>query len=156
MVTIISTHPVTKRYNLWHTDPSTHTQTRLWDCTIPGGAGVVNRKSLVTPIGVATEISDDALEKLMQIEAFTSDIEGGFIKVLKRTKARSVDADEQALADMNTEGSGKPITQKDLEKAGAVVNDDGSIDISNGGKNAIIERNQRREKADTPKSRRRK
>ena len=154
MVTIISTHPGAKRYNLWHTDPTTHVQRRVWDCTISGGSGVVNKKSLLTPIGVATEISDEALEKLMQINAFKEDIELGFIKVLKRTKAKSVDADEQALADMNTSGSGKPITAEDLEKDGAVVNDDGSIDISNGGKNAFD--NKKLANEGKPRSRRRK
>lgn len=147
MVTIISTHPVNKRYNLWHTDTASHTQRRIWDCTIRGGSGVVDKKTLVTPVGVPTEITDEALEKLLQIEAFNDDVKDGYIKILKKTKSRTVDADEQALKDMNTNGSGKPITQKDLEEAGAVVNEDGSIDISNGGKNAVTIKNQNREKS---------
>ena len=137
MVTIISTQPVPVRYTLWETDVATHSKRRVWDCRIAGGSGVVDRNTLLTPQGVATEISDDALEKLMSIPAFTDDIEKGFIKVLKKTKARTVDADEEALKDMNLAGSGKPLTDKDLVKAGAQINEDGSIDISKGGEKAM-------------------
>ena len=136
MVTIISTHPVSVRYNLWSENASMHSKERVWDCTIPGGSGVMDRRTLQTPIGVATEISEDALEKLMQIEAFKSDIDKGLIKVLKHTRKRSVDADEEALKDMKTDGSGKQITAEDFEADGAVINEDGSINVTKGGKNA--------------------
>lgn len=136
MVTIISTHPVTVRYNLWKENAVMHSKERVFDCTIPGGSGVIDRRTLQTPIGVATEITDDALENLMKIDAFKKDIENGFIKVLKHTKKRSIDADEEAEKDMNTGGSGKQITAEDFEADGAVINSDGSINVSKGGKNA--------------------
>lgn len=136
MVTIISTIPVSKRYILWKEDEKQHTKIALWDCTIPGGAGVIDKHSLQTPEGVATEIDDFALDKLMQIGSFVGDMKNGFIKVLKGVKARTVDADEEALKDMNTDGTGRQITSEDLEKDGAVINDDGSVDVSKGGKNA--------------------
>jgi hypothetical protein len=139
MVTIISTHPVNVRYNLWRVDTNSHTKVREWDCLIRGGAGVATGKNeLFTPSGVATEISEEALEKLMKIPSFTNDIKNGMIKVLKNTKAKSVDADEQAVKDLDTNTNGKQITAEDLEADGAEINDDGSVDVSGGGKDAVI------------------
>lgn len=137
MVTIISTHPVSVRYNKWEENAEMHTKTRVWDCTIPGGAGILDKKSLQVPDGVATEITDEALEKLMSIPDFVNDIAKGYIKVLKNRRKTSVDASEEAKKDMNTEGSGKQITDKDFEADGAVINEDGSIDISDGGENVV-------------------
>ena len=138
MVTIISTHSVSKNYILWETNTQEHSAIPVWDCTIPGGAGVFNRHSLHTPEGVATEISDEALEKLKMIPAFVNDVNDGYIKILKGKKARTVDADAEAEKDMNTEGSGRQLTAEELEKDGAVVNSDGSIDVTKGGKNAAV------------------
>lgn len=142
MVTIISTHPTSVRYNMWNEDPKTHSKYRVWDCTIKGGAGVAqNKGTLYTPTGVATEISEEALEKLNKIPCFVADVEAGLIKVLKNTKARTVDADEEALKDMDTETNGKQITDTELEADGAEINSDGSIDVSGGGKNVAVKRN---------------
>lgn len=152
MVTIISTIPVSKRYILWKEDTKQHTKIALWDCTIPGGAGVIDKRSLQTPEGVATEIDDSALDKLMQIGSFVGDMKNGFIKVLKGVKARTVDADEEALKDMNTDGTGRQITSEDLEKDGAVINDDGSVDVSKGGKNAVARKNIEKEAAEVADS----
>lgn len=141
MVTIISTHPTTVRYNMWEEDAAMHMKRRVWDCTIRGGSGVLRGKGeLYTPTGVATEINEDALEKLMKIPAFTEDIENGFIKVIKNKKARAVDADGEAEKDMNTEGSGQQITESELVKDGATVGDDGNINVTKGGKNALLKR----------------
>lgn len=136
MVTIISTHPVTTQYVKWQIDEVQHIQTPVWDYTIPGGSGVVNKNTLAVPQGVATQISEEDLDRLMTLESFKKDIKDGFIKVLKGKRAASVDADEEAEKDMNTEGSGKQITSAELEKDGAVINDDGSIDVTEGGQNA--------------------
>ena len=155
MVTIISTHSTSMDYVLWETNTQNHSANPVWDCTIPGGAGVFNSRSLHTPDGVATEISDDALEKLMRIPAFVNDINDGYIKVLKRTKARTVDADAEAKKDMNTEGSGRQLTAEELEKDGAVVNSDGSIDVTKGGKNAAVEHSAKGEKGKRSLARRR-
>jgi hypothetical protein len=149
MATVISTSAVTKTYILWKRDDEQHIKIKLWDCTIPGGAGVVNKHSLRTPEGVATEIDDSAIEKLMQIPAFVNDVKNGFMKVLKGVKARTVDADEEALKDMNTDGTGRQITSEDLEKDGAVINDDGSVDVSKGGKNAVARKNIEKEATDS-------
>ena len=138
MNTIISTHPVSIMYCKWRTDETAHIKECLWDFTLPGGAGISNKKTLVTPEGVATEVSDEVLSNLMEIEAFTKDVERGFVKVLKNKRAGSVDADKEASKDMNTEGSGKQITSEELEKDGAVINDDGSIDLTKGGKGAAL------------------
>lgn len=142
MTTIISTHPVNMRYVKWERNSQSHTKTALYDYTILGGSGVVNRKTLITPIGVATEVNDEDIEKLMAIPAFVTDVKNGLIKILKRTKKSSIDADDEALKDMDVDGLGKPITSEQLEEAGAEIKEDGSIDISKGGKNVQAIRNQ--------------
>ena len=145
MVTIISTHTIPVCYIKWV--KANGNKMRLWDYTIKGGSGVVDKNTLLTPVGVATSISEADLDKLMTLDSFRADIKRGFIKVLKNTNARTVDADEEAEKDMNTEGSGRQITSEDLEKDGAIINDDGSVDVSNGGKNAVARKNaEKREK----------
>lgn len=141
MVTIISTHPVTVRYIKWERNDQMHSKRAVWDCTIKGGAGVaLGKGELVVHDGIATEVNDEALKMLRTIPSFVEDEALGFIKVLENTKARSVDADEEALKDMNTDASGKQITSSELEADGAVINDDGSVDVSKGGKNAVAKR----------------
>ena len=153
MVTVISTHPVTVRYNMWREDEKMHMKERVWDCLIRGGAGIARGKGdLVIHDGVATEIDEDALKKLRQIPAFVNDEKLGFIKVLENTKAKSVDADEEATKDMNTDGSGKQLTDKELVADGAEINDDGSVDVSHGGKNAIQRRVSKSAEASTVSS----
>lgn len=141
MVTIISTHPVTVRYNMWRENSEMHMKERVWDCVIRGGAGIARGKGdLYVHDGVATEIDEEALKKLRQIPAFVEDEKEGFIKVLENTRAKSVDADEEAAKDMNTNPSGKQLTESELVADGAEINSDGSVDVSHGGKNAIQKR----------------
>ena len=150
MVTIISTHPVTVRYIKYEVNEEAHSKRAVWDCTIKGGAGVaLGKGELVVHDGVATEISEEALEILRTLTSFNNDVKNGFIKVLENTKARTVDVDEEACKDMNTEGSGKQITSSELEKNGAVINDDGSIDVTKGGKDAVASRIQKERSAQT-------
>lgn len=141
MVTIISTHPVTTRYIKWERDDAAHSKRAVWDCTIKGGAGIaLGKGELVVHDGIATEIDEKALEILRTIPSFVEDEKAGFIKVLEGTRARTVDADEEALKDMKTDGSGKQITSTELENDGAEINEDGSVDVTKGGKNAIAKR----------------
>lgn len=153
MVSIISTHPIDIRYNKWEFNPEAHTKRRIWDCLIFGGAGVMDKRKLITPEGVVTEITDEALETLMTIEAFKRDMDNGFIKVLKNRRAMSVDPDEEARKDMNTDGSGKQITSADLEADGAEVNDDGSIDVTKGGSKAVARKAEERKSSSKKKRR---
>ena len=141
MVTIVSTHPVTVRYIKWERDDKAHSKRAVWDCTIKGGAGIaLGKGELVVHDGIATEISDEALAMLRQIPSFIEDEAEGYIKVLEGVRARAVDADEEAKKDMNTDASGKQITSSELEADGAEINDDGSVDVTKGGKNSIASR----------------
>lgn len=136
MVTIISTHPVTVRYIKWERDDVAHSKRAVWDCTIKGGAGVaLGKGELVVHDGVATEIDEKALEILETIPSFQDDVKNGYIKVLKGVRAKAVDADAEAEKDMNPDATGKQIKSSELEADGAEINDDGSIDITHGGKN---------------------
>lgn len=154
MNTIISTHPIPMMYCKWDVNEQTHQQECIWDFTVPGGAGVVNKRTLLVPDGVATSVGDDILETLMTIPTFKRDIENGYIKVIKGKASKNVDANEEALKDMNTNASGKQITDAELVADGAVLNDDGSIDVTKGGANATIKHSQQGAKDKAEQTRR--
>lgn len=143
MNTIISTHAIPTMYCKWDVNEQTHQQECVWDFTVPGGAGVTNNKTLIVPDGVATSVDDKILETLLTIKSFREDIENGYIKIIKGKSAKNVDANEEALKDMNTNGSGRQITDEELVSDGAVLNDDGSIDVTRGGANATIKHSQK-------------
>lgn len=132
MNTIISTKPYACEYSKFETNYETHSRTRVWQCTINGGSGVMLGKGhIFTPDGVATEIDDEGLEILMSLPEFRADIKAGFIKVIKDVAAKKVDADEEANKDMNLEHMAKPMTEKDFKESGAKIDSsDGSIDIT--------------------------
>lgn len=54
--------------------------------TIKGGSNVVNRKSLDTPYGVATKVSDEDLAFLQERVVFKEHMKAGFIRVEKSDK----------------------------------------------------------------------
>lgn len=143
MNTVISKRPSAFVYTKWRNNGD-HTFTEEYSITVDGGAGVVNPKSLVTPQGVATFVDDDTLAKLMDVPKFKSDIERGLIRVEKGArvsdpeKVDSIAQSGKMMAD--NEIDGRPLTPEDLENDGAVVNSDGSVNVSNGGKDAVKRR----------------
>lgn len=154
MNTIISTHPIPTMYCKWVIDEKTHQQECVWDFTVPGGAGVTDKRTLLVPDGVATSVDDKILETLMTIPSFVKDMDNGYIKVINGKAAKNVDANEEALKDMNTNASGKQITDEELVEDGAVLNDDGSIDVTRGGANATIKHAQQGAKDKSEQQRR--
>lgn len=77
---------------------------------IKGGNGVAN-KHLVTPFGVATQVSDDDLSFLMNNEAFLRHMKRGFLKVEERNIAA-----EKVAADMTPKDKSHPLRPKDFDK----------------------------------------
>lgn len=54
--------------------------------TINGGSDVINKKTLITPLGVVTEISKADLDELMQHPVFKTHLENGYISINENEK----------------------------------------------------------------------
>lgn len=78
--------------------------------TINGGANVVDKKHVITPKGVVTEVSDADLEILESIWLFKKHKENGFIQVEK--KSVSV---EKIVADMEERDKSSPVRPEDYK-----------------------------------------
>lgn len=78
---------------------------------IKGGSNVANRKTLVTPLGVATGVSDKQLAMLEANPEFRKHSERGFIKVL----AHKADP-ESVVGDMETRGEDAPLVPQDYKE----------------------------------------
>jgi hypothetical protein len=76
---------------------------------IKGGTGVANDR-LITPLGVATEVSDADLQELENNPVFRQHRESGFI-VVRPKKADP----EKVAADMNMKDKSAPITPAHYE-----------------------------------------
>lgn len=76
---------------------------------INGGAGVVDKKSLHTPRGVVTTISDEDLQHLLKNEVFKVHQKNGFITV----SAAEENADKVAV-DMVSRDESSPLTPEDF------------------------------------------
>lgn len=142
MNTIISKRPTAFVYTKWR-DNNDNTIVSEYSITIDGGSGVMNPKSLVTPEGVATFVDDDTLAKLKAIPKFNRDVERGLIRI-ESSKISDPDkldsiAESGKMMD-KADIVNRPLTPEDLTNDGAVINEDGSIDISKGGKDAVTRR----------------
>lgn len=74
---------------------------------IRGGAGIANDR-LITPQGVHTEVTEEALAELEKNPVFNLHKKNGFISV----QSRRADADKVAT-DMNARDKSKPLTPAD-------------------------------------------
>jgi len=83
--------------------------------TIKGGANVQDRKTLETPRGAATNVTDAELELLKSIPAFNDMVKGGYL-VIDEKATHGHDADEKG-ADMPKDKS-KQDTAKDYKDMG--------------------------------------
>lgn len=149
MNTIISKRPTSFVYTKW-LPPCNGIIEAEYSITINGGSGVMNPKSLVTPQGVVTFVDDKTLDKLKQIDKFNRDVERGLIRIEAKEKISDPEKIE-AIASSgkmidDADIKSRPITTEDLENDGAVINSDGSVDISEGGKTALKRRNDKAEK----------
>lgn len=139
MNTIISKRTNNIEIVEYRMDAAAHRLTPIRSVTIFGGAGIMDPKSFVTPEGVATEVTDDALEWLMKQPKFTNGIKAGIFLVFDHREKKTIDVDEVASSgrmEDNDKIPGRPLTPDKLEKDGAVINSDGSVDITKGGKDA--------------------
>ena len=156
MNTIISKRTTTIEFIEWDVDDVQHKMTTIRSVTIFGGAGVTDPRALIVPEGVATYVSDEALAWLETFRKFKRHIDMGIFRVIKGKKIDSEAANEIASSGKmidNKDIPARPLNEEQLKKDGAVINEDGSIDISKGGSKVPdkqqrhIQENQRREKA---------
>lgn len=82
---------------------------------IKGGAGVANR-NLITPLGVATEVSDEELQLLEANEVFQTHKKLGFVVV----RQKSADP-EKVAADMNRADRSAPLTEASFPEAEGAI-----------------------------------
>ena len=81
---------------------------------INGGANVANRKTLVTPYGVVTELSDDDFKALTETDFYKRMEKRGHIRPVE-TKD---DADDPKKKGMNKGDKGAQLTPEDYEAQG--------------------------------------
>jgi len=77
--------------------------------TIKGGHGVAN-ENIVTPLGVATEVTDEEAAFLEKNSAFQKHVENGYVR-LEKKKADP----EKVIADMNQVDKSAPLTPQSPE-----------------------------------------
>lgn len=83
MVTITSTMGRAKNYVVWE-DAQGNMKRAVKSVYIAGGTGIANKKTLVVPEGVATQISEEDYNLLMErCPVFRRQMERGFLKVHK-------------------------------------------------------------------------
>lgn len=78
--------------------------------TIKGGAGVANRRTIITPRGVVTEVNEEQAKFLAQHPVFRRHMARGFLS----ETASKVDGDE-AAADMTGRDESAPLVDQDIE-----------------------------------------
>lgn len=81
---------------------------------IYGGANVSNRKTLITPNGVSTEVSDEDLAILKTIPCFIDHLEKGYLKIMNVSKYKAQDEAEK----MDNKDKSAQVTPEDYEKQG--------------------------------------
>ena len=77
---------------------------------VKGGANVTTKR-IVTPLGVATQCTDEELEKLQKIKAFQNHVAGGYLKVEKSKRS-----EEAAAKDMTAKDESAPHNAEDIKK----------------------------------------
>ena len=91
-------------YTLWRpASTEKNPNVALKKVKINGGHGRMDRKNLVTPLGVVTEVSNEELEALNQIGAFRKHMEAGFIKVDKKKSDPEKVASDMAEKDASAQ-----------------------------------------------------
>ena len=78
---------------------------------IKGGANIADKRTLITPKGVLTTISDAEYEAIKDLPTFKRQVEKGFLKV----ETKSTDA-EKVAKNMTAKDAAAQKTKEDLKK----------------------------------------
>lgn len=107
MPTIYSTLTEPQQYTKYESAGDTHRV--IASVRINGGHGKADHKTLLTPLGVATEVTDEQYEMLKENKAFQRHVERGFITVTGKKE----DA-EKVAADMTSSDGSAQLTEADF------------------------------------------
>ena len=72
------------------------------EITINGGADVINKKTLQTPNGVVTELTDDQLDRLKSHPVFKMHLENGSVAIFENEKKADA-AGDKLVADKSSQ-----------------------------------------------------
>jgi len=106
MPTVFSTLATDVSYNVWVKGGADLPQ-RARSIVIKGGTGVAN-KHILTPLGVATQVSDEDALILGDNPVFKKHAENGFVMIQKKAAEP-----EKVAANMNTKDPSAPKTPSD-------------------------------------------
>lgn len=105
--------------------------TRGISVTIRGGAGIVRKTGLITPFGVATDVTEEQLTFLLTLPDFNNFIQRGWLKIQKSSGWKT-DADVVA-ADMQQRDGSAPLVPNDyVDGKAPIVGAVGGTDNSEG------------------------
>ncbi|MGN0016193.1 MAG: hypothetical protein ACI37O_02505 [Candidatus Avelusimicrobium sp.] len=82
---------------------------------IKGGANVANKKTLLTPSGAVTEVSERDLELLKTNISFKNHLERGFLKIMETSNKYKA---EETAEKMDAKDKSAQRTPEDYEKEG--------------------------------------
>lgn len=82
---------------------------------VEGGANVADKRTILTPKGVCTSVTEEQLELLKKHPLFNEHLKKGFVAIVE-TKYKE-DA-EKASSDLESKDGSAPKTPKDYEKKG--------------------------------------
>ena len=78
---------------------------------VKGGSGIADRKTMITPNGVATVVTGEQLEYLKGCNAFTRHVERGYLKVdEKASSATDPAVVEKAVKELQSSDGSAPVT----------------------------------------------
>lgn len=155
MHTIISKRPGPFSYQRWKDGPCNSFIPDGKAVLVNGGSGLVggaemfsgkplDKRSSLIPVGVYTFVDDKMLEYLESIPKFQNDVKRGLILVVRNKKISDQSkVDEMAKENLmsDEEDPSRPITEQNMEDAGAVINRDGSVNITDAEEDVIEVRN---------------
>lgn len=81
--------------------------------TIKGGANVADKRTILTPRGVSTEVTDEQVEMLKKHPIFREHLKGGYVTIVE-TKYR--EEAEKVVDDMAKKDGSAPKTPADYKK----------------------------------------
>lgn len=110
---VYSTLSCAQNYTLWDVSKEVGKPHRAMKTVhIKGGHSIADKKTLVTPIGVVTEVSESDLAALMQVKAFKNHIDAGFIRIEKTAQA----PEKVATSDMAQADASSQLSEQDFSK----------------------------------------
>lgn len=109
MPLVYSTMTNNSEYVEYKTNTTNNLAIPVRKVVIKGGAGVSQKRTLITPLGVRTEVSAEDLAFLQNDVNFKRHVDAGFLKVVSKGKP---DADAVA-ADMQQRDGSAPLVPND-------------------------------------------